>query len=76
MAKMAVNNMETFTANIVREHLLEIVQDNQKVFYSKFQKFVKAIPDAQLTVLLDINDTYEKLMREFVDKINEGEIKA
>lgn len=63
-------------AEMVQDHLMDIVEQNQKVFYNKFQEFVKAQPDSRFAGLLDINMIYESLMSEFVAEIQAGRITA
>lgn len=63
-------------AEMVQEHLMDIVEQNQKVFYKKFQEFVKAQPDSRFAGLLDINMIYDSLMNEFVAEIQAGRITA
>jgi hypothetical protein len=61
-------------AEMVQDHLMDIVEQSQKMFYNKFQEFVKAQPDSRFEGLLDINMIYDSLMNEFVAKIQAGEI--
>ena len=65
----AYEEVESEIANAAKEQILDITKKTQKVFYNKFQKFVKAQPDSQFTGMFDITVKYDELMKKFVAEV-------